>query len=131
MIALKDFDDSRVEEYSTENLRMFVNEIEMRKSIIREKCASEMAKYLKDERFDAYSFMGRRKLRKIAKKYDDALAGADVYMKAIKKELSHREVLEEEAKYSGRGIVKPKQMSQDEFLQKEQDKTMALRSKIE
>lgn len=131
MITLKDFDESKVDEYSIETLKIFINEIEMKKSVIREKCASEMAEYLKDERFDPYSFFGRRKLRKIAKKYDSALAGAGIYLSIVKKALKRKEDLEEEARYSGRGIVKPKQMSDEEFLQKEQDKTWAYRSKIE
>ena len=131
MISIKEFDDSKIDEYSTEDLKKLANEIEMKKSIIREKCATEMAEYLKDERFDAFSFIGRRKLKKVAKKYDGALAGAEDYMRVIKKELKKREALEEEAKYSGRGIVKPKQMSEEEFLQKEQDKTWLYRSKID
>ena len=131
MITLKDFDESKIDEYSTENLMALVNEVDMKKSVIREKLAAEMAEVLKDERFDAYSFFGRRKLKKIAKKYDGALKGADVYMAILKKELKRREFFEEESKYSGKSIVKRKQVSEEEFLQKEQDKTWAYRSKIE
>ena len=104
MITLKDFDESKIDEYSTENLMALVNEVDMKKSVIREKLASEMAEILKDERFDAYSFFGRRKLKKIAKKYDGALRGADVYMAILKKELKRREFFEEESKYSGKRI---------------------------
>ena len=131
MIPFKDFDESKLDKYSIENLRMFINEIEMKRSESREKRLTEMAECLSDERFDAYSFFGKRKLRKIAKKYDGSLAGAEIYLKMIQRELSKREDEEEIARYSGRSIVKQKQISEEEFLQKEQDKTWAYRSKIE
>ena len=107
------------------------NEIEMKKSITREKMAAEMAEKLQDDRFDGFSYFGQRKLRKIAKKYLDIIAGGDVYIGIIKKELARREVVEGDYKYSGNSLAKQKQMTQEEFLQKEQDKTWSYRSKIE
>ncbi len=128
MIDFKDFDESKLYDYSSDNLRMFVNEIEMKLSVLREQCAAEMAKYLKDERFDPYSFFGKRKLKSIAKKFDNLLAGASEYLRIIKTELAKREKLEEDLKYSGKGF-KPDKLTQEEFLQKEQDKTMAFLAK--
>ena len=67
MITLKDFDESKIDEYSTENLMALVNEVDMKKSVIREKLASEMAEILKDERFDAYSFLVEENLKRLQK----------------------------------------------------------------
>lgn len=132
MVKLKNFDESKIDEYSIEELQSLINEVDMTKSVIREKLTAEMAEKLKDDKFDAFSFFGQRKLKKIAKKYSGAFIGADIYMSMLKKELSRREVLEENARYSGRSIAKKKEeISEEEFLQKEQDKTWSYRSKIE
>lgn len=130
MVEFKDFDDSKLYEYTSENLKQFINEIEMKKSVIREQRAHEMAEVLKDVRFDPFSFGGKRKLRKIAEKYDGMFAGANEYMSIISAELSRREMLEENSSYSGKGSRK-KNESVEEFLRKEEDKTWAMRSKIE
>jgi len=128
MIEFKDFDESKLYEYSSDNLRMFVNEIEMKLSVLREQCATEMSKYLKDERFDLYSISGKRKIKKIAKRFSDMLEGASEYLRIIRVELAKREKLEDDMKYSGKGY-KVDRISQEEFLQKEQDKTMAFKIK--
>ena len=128
MIEFKDFDESKLYEYSSDNLRMFVNEIEMKLSVLREQCATEMSKYLKDERFDLYSISGKRKIKKIAKRFNDMLEGASEYLRIIRVELAKREKLEDDMKYSGKGY-KVDRISQEEFLQKEQDKTMAFKIK--
>ena len=128
MIEFKDFDESKLYEYSSDNLRMFVNEIEMKLSVLREQCATEMSKYLKDERFDLYSISGKRKIKKIAKRFSDMLEGASEYLRIIRVELAKREKLEDDMKYSGKGY-KIDRISQEEFLQKEQDKTMAFKIK--
>lgn len=128
MIEFKDFDETKLYDYSSDNLRMFINEIEMKLSVLREKCASDMSALLKDERFDPYSFFGKRKLQKIADKHNRMVIGANEYLKIIKTELAKREKLEDEMRYSGRSI-KQKAISEEEFLQKEQDKTMAYKVK--
>ena len=131
MVTLKDFDESKLDKFSVEDLNTFINEIEMKKSITREKMAMEMSEKLKDDRFDIYSFWGKRKIKAITKKYYGILAGADIYISIIKRELARREVIESAPSYSGRSIAKKKEMTEEEFLQKEQDKTWAYRSKIE
>ena len=128
MIEFKDFDETKLYDYSSDNLRMFINEIEMKLSVLREKCASDMSVLLKDERFDPYSFFGKRKLQKITDKHNRMVIGANEYLKIIKTELAKREKLEDEMRYSGRSI-KQKAISEEEFLQKEQDKTMAYKVK--
>lgn len=132
MVSFKDFDESKLTDYTIEELRGFINEIEMRRSVLSEKCADEMAVYLKDDKFDIYSFRGSRKIKKIAKKYAPLfLAGKD-FMRIISEELRKKEQYEEELRYSGRGLKNPKKYeSEEEFLQREQDKTWAYRSKIE
>ena len=88
MVKLKNFDESKIDEYSIEELQSLINEVDMTRSVIREKLTAEMAEKLKDDKFDAFSFFGQRKLRKIAKKYDGAYAGAEIYMSILKKELA-------------------------------------------
>ncbi len=131
MAKLKDFDNSKINEYTVDEINEFINEIELTRSVIREKLTAEMAEKVKDDRFDAFSFWGQRALKKIAKKYDGALAGADVYMAIMKTELARREALSNTSSYTGKSIVKQKEVSEEEFLQKEQDKTWSYRSKIE
>lgn len=131
MVKLKNFDESKLGEYTVDEINEFINEIELTRSVIREKLTAEMAEKVKDDRFDAFSFWGQRTLKKIAKKYDGALAGADVYMTIMKTELARREALENTSSYTGKSIVKQKEMTEEEFLQKEHDKTWSYRSKIE
>ena len=104
----------------------------MKVSVLAEECASEMAIYTKDDKFDMYSFKGSRIIKKIGSKYSKLFAGARAYSRLIAEELRKKENYEEEQRYSGKGIRKPqKYESTEEFLQKEQDKTWAYRSKIE
>ena len=128
MIEFKDFDETRLYDYTSDNLRMFINEIDMKLSVLREKCAADMAVLLKDETFDPYSFFGKRKLKKIADKHNRMVIGANEYLRIIKTELAKREKLEDEMRYSGKSI-KQKPISEEEFLQREQDKTMAYKVK--
>ena len=131
MVEFKDFDESNIREYSTDNLKMFIREIEMKKSVIYEQCSSEMHQKMKDKKFDTFSFFGSRKLRKIADKYTPSLIGADDYLRIIKLELSRREKLEEEMRYSGNSLAKRKTEKAEDFLRREEDKTKIYRSKIE
>lgn len=132
MVKFKDFDESKLPDYTIDDLRGFINEIEMKRSILTDQCSSEMSVFLKDESFDIYSFRGSRKIKKIANKYADLFAAADDYLNIIVPELRRREQYEEEMRYSGKGYVKPqKQETAEEFLQREQDKTNVYRSKID
>ena len=91
-----------------------------------------MDKCLKDDRFDMYSFKGSRKVKKIVQKHAPMFDAADEFTKIITDELRKREQFEEEARYSGRGLATPKKYeSEEEFLQKEQDKTDVYRSKLD
>lgn len=132
MVSFREFDESKLVEYTTDELRGFLNEIEMRRGILVEKCASEMADCAKDDRFDLYSRRGERKLKKIASKHAPMFSVADGYTNIIVNELKKREQFEEQARYSGRGLKSPKKYeSAEEFLQKEQDKTDVYRSKLD
>ena len=132
MVSFKDFDESKIADYSVEELQSFLNEIEMKRSVLAEECASEMSVYLKDETFDIYSFRGSRKIKKIAKKYAPLFTAGKEYFRIITDALQKKEKYEEEQRYLGKGIAKPKKYeSTEEFLQKEQDKTWVYRSKIE
>lgn len=132
MVSFKDFDESKMAEYSTEELRGFVREIELKKSVIQEHCSSELAEYLKNDKFDPYSSSGSRKLKKVAEKYTPSLMGANEFLKVINVELKKREQYQEEMRYSGRSIKKnTTPVSEEEFLKTEEDKTWAYRSKIE
>ena len=131
MVGFKDFDESKIREYSTDNLKMFIKEIEMKKSVIYEQCSSEMHQKMKDKKFDTFSFFGSRKLKKIADKYTPSLIGADDYLRIIKLEISRREKLEDEMRYSGNSLANKKTENIEEFLRKEEDKTKSYWSKIE
>lgn len=131
MAKFKDFDESKIVDYSLDDLKGFVSEIEMMKSVINQKLADEIANEFKDVRFDIYSSRGTRKIKNISKKYAGSLTGADSYLRTIKDEIKKREQYEEELRYSGRSVKKHKEISTEEFLKKEEDKTWAYRSKIE
>ena len=130
MSHVKDFEKERLPEYTDEELKTFINQITMQRSVLQEKCAEEMAVYLKNEKFDIYSRSGERKINKISEKYADLFSGADYLEEIIKEELKKREQYNEEQRYSGRSVVK-NQISKEEFLRQEEDKTWAYKSKIE
>lgn len=131
MISFKDFDESKMVDYTLDELKGFVNEINLMVSVIQEKRAEEMAVYLKDDTFDFFSNRGSKKIKKIADKYSSQIIGANEFLRIIGEEIRKREQYEEEMRYSGKSIKKPKQVSEEEFLKKEEDKTWAYRSKIE
>jgi hypothetical protein len=130
MKHVKDFEQANIAEYTDEDLKNFLNEITMQRSVLEQKCADEMQVYLSNEKFDIYSRSGSRKIDKISEKYAGLFAGADYLEEIIKAELVKREKYNEEQKYSGRSIVR-REMSKEEFLEREQDKTWAYKSKIE
>ena len=130
MKHIKDFEKEKLAEYTDEDLKMFVNQIIMQRSVLQQKCADEMQVYLSNEKFDIYSRSGSRKIGKISSKYADLFSGADYLEEIIQEELKKRERYNEEQKYSGRSIVR-REMSKEEFLEREQDKTWAYKSKIE
>ena len=130
MRHIKDFEKENIADYSDEELKNFLNQIAMQRGILQTKCADEMNKYLKDDGFDVYSFWGKRKVDKISKKYAGIFAGADYLEETIKDEIKKREKFNEEQKYTGRSVA-VKEISKDEFLQKEEDKTWMYKSKIE
>ena len=132
MVDFMDFDESKLPDYTIDDLRGFINAIEMRRSVLSEKCSSEMAVYLQNDSFDIYSFRGSRKIKKIANKYAPLFAAGDEFLRIIGDELRKREQYEEEMRYSGKSEVKSKKYeSEEEFLQREQDKTDVYRSKID
>lgn len=131
MVKFKDFNEENMADYTLENLKSFVGEIEMMKSVIHEKISAEIAQELKKDSFDIYSRRGIKKVKEITKKYSGQLAGAESYLGIIGTEIKKREQYEEELRYSGKSVKKQKTVSTEEFLQKEQDKTWAYRSKIE
>ena len=132
MVDFREFDETKMVEYTTEELRDFLNQIEMRRSVVVERCASEMAKCLENDRFDIYSWRGSRKIKKIARKHTPMFDVADEFTKIISDELKKREQFEEEARYSGRGLKSVRKYeTEEEFLQKEQDKTDVYRSKLD
>ena len=132
MVSFREFDETKMVEYTTEELRGFIHEIEMRYGVVVEKCASEMAECVNNDKFDLYSARGERKIKKIAEKHAPMFEAAEEFMRIINTELSRREDFEEQSRYSGRGLKTPiKNQSAEEFLQQEQDKTDLYRSKID
>lgn len=131
MVNFKDFDEKNMVEYTDDDLKEFYHEVEKQKSILNEQCSEEMSILLKDEKFDVYSRSGSRKIKKIADKYAGLIAVANDYLKTVGNEISKREKYEEEQRYSGQSIKKHENISKEEFLQKEEDKTWVYRSKIE
>lgn len=130
MRHVKDFDKELIADYTDEELRNFVNQIAMQRSVLQERCAEEMNKYLANERFDIYSYFGKKKIDKISQKYAVYFSGADYIEEIIKEELKKRDKYNEEQRYTGRSVA-VKEISKDEFLQKEEDKTWMYKSKIE
>lgn len=131
MINFREFDENKLPDYSLEDLKGFVNQIEMKKSEINEDCSKEMSEFLKNDKFDVYSRGGQKKLKKIAEKYAPVLAGAGEYLQILYKEIEKREQYEEEMRYLGKGKKKNHSESIEDFLRKEEDKTWVYKSKIE
>ena len=75
MVKLKNFDESKIDEYSIEELQSLINEVDMTRSVIREKLTAEMAEKLKDDKFDAFSFLVKENLEKLQKSMMELLLG--------------------------------------------------------
>ena len=104
-------------------------------SVEREKIddmwADEIGK-LASEGLDHYTFSGRRMLKKVAKKYAKMGSGIAYLQELTLEEIRKRDKYKEEQKYTGKGKYKDDfNMTQEEFLEKEQIKTESYKSRIE
>lgn len=123
MVKFKDFNEDNLIDYTLDNLRSFVGEIESMVSVIKQKMSDEIFEVVNVDGFDIYSARGMRKVKKISKKYAESLAGAESYLEIINREIERREKYETNKSYED--------ISKEEFIQKEQTKIWADRAKIE
>jgi hypothetical protein len=81
--------------------------------------------------FDPYSFWGGKKLDKVTKKYAGVMADISLISERIENELEKRGKFAEEQRYSGKSKVTNKNIDEDEFLEKEELKTLLHRQDID
>ena len=104
-------------------------------SVEREKIddawADEVAKVTAGD-FDPYSSAGERMLKKIGKKYASEGSGIAYLQELVAIEIRKRDQYKEEQRYSGKGKFKDDfNMSEEEFLEREEIITKSYKSRIE
>lgn len=80
-----------------------------------------------DDDFDQYSFWGKKKLEKLTNKWSEKLADIEVSLDMIQEELDKRDNYNEQQRYMDGGKYKTTEMSDEEFLRIEQEKTERIR----
>ncbi|MBQ8451165.1 MAG: hypothetical protein IJ538_00070 [Clostridia bacterium] len=122
MIYEEYMDITNFSEFTDENLEQLLNDLEKENNEIVDEWAKEV-KTLYDEGLDPYSFWGEKKLKKVTKKYSKHSAAISVIMEDVENEISKREQFHEEQVGLGKEKRKINNISRDEFIKKEQDKT--------
>lgn len=100
--------------------------LELHDSII-EKWANELAEVCGGKDFDEYSIRNKHKVNKITTKYSKELADVEISLEMIQEELDKRESYNEQQRYIVGGNYKPSNISDEEFLKREQEKTAKIR----
>ena len=119
-------------DYSDDELKDIYNEISVEYGKTMEMWSLDLKTFADENpNLDPYSFWGGRKLNKVSKKYAKDIAAMEMIMDDIEKELGLRGKYEEEQKYSGSSNFKYKQESEEEFLEREDLKTLSHKQKVE
>jgi len=116
--------------YEDDELIEFRNLLEIEYGKITDSWAEEFSGFI-DEDFDPYTFSGERRVNKLNKKYTKESSDILVAIDLINEELNRREKYKEEQRYSGTSNFSYGNESLDEFIEKEDLKTLSHKQDIE
>lgn len=118
-------------EMSDSEIYAFREMLSVEREKIDDQWADEVGEVTKGD-FDPYSTFAERKLKKIGKKYAEMGSGITYLQELVAEEIRKRDQYKEEQRYSGKNKFKNDfEMSQDEFLEREEIITQSYKSKIE
>ncbi len=110
-------------EMTDDEIFEFRDNFEVAKKHLYKQWADDVLAIVNEPKFDEYSFSGKRKLDKIAKKYADDFDGALYIEEVLEEEIKKREKYNEQQLYLRKGGYKGTAVSVEEFIEKEQVKT--------
>lgn len=113
----------RIRDMSDKDIYVLRNELKMEISKIEDAYTDEIASFA-TANFDPNSYWGARKIKKVANKYAEMSDGPSFILELVEEEISKREYLNEQKRYSGKGSGYTKK-DVDSFLESEKLKTMA------
>ena len=92
-------------------------------------CAREYAEKLSD--IDPNSFKGKKIAKKIINTYADKMSDIQIVLEMVQEELDKRDEYYEQQRYIDGGNIKKSNLSDEDFLRKEQEKTTRIRRIID
>lgn len=122
----KDYMYMNMINYSYQELETIHGELEVEYEKYAEAWAKEAAKLVNDG-IDPYSYLGEKKLKKLAKKHASTTSDILIILENIENELDKRDKANEEAKYSGKGTYKLDTRDKQAFIDEEHLKTISYR----
>ena len=115
-------------DYSDKDLLLYRDKMRDLYEEIVDGWAKELAQTC-DKDFDEYSFSGKRKINKLTKKWSEKLSSVQVALEMVQEELVKRNYYDDKQSYFIDGDYKSStNLSDDEFLRIEQEKTEMLKS---
>lgn len=116
-------------EMTDDELYAFRDNLATVRAQIDEEWAAELASFASGDDFDPYSRSGERKIKKLAKKYANKTVGLNYLRDLTFEEIAKRDRYKEQQMYVKGGYGKI--LSEEEFLEREEIKTKAYKSRIE
>ena len=116
--------------YTDEELVFLRNNLEIEYGKVNEMWAEGLDKFA-DKNFDPYSLTGELSIKNYNKKFSGQASDILAIIDVIDDELAAREKRNDEARYSGKSHFKYKDENIDEFIEKEDNRTLKHRQDIE
>lgn len=114
--------------YSTETLLAMRDEALDKYDAYVEKWAVELKAITDEKDFDQYSKKSEKKVKKLNNKYLDPMTDIEVVLATIQEELDKRDNYNEQQRYVEGGNYIRDNISDEDFLKREQEKTERIRS---
>ena len=123
-------EDFNLANYTDEQLIEARNKLDVEYGRYIEECSTELGVLINEKKVDIYSFWGEKKVNKIIKNYSSITADIKIAIEDIERELQRRDNYNFEQSFIGGKKYHDDTISEKEFLEKEQLKTMKYKQSI-
>ncbi len=127
----KDYWYVNLVDFSDDELIELRNNLDIEYGKLAEEWGEAVAHLVNDLKVDPYTFWGGRKVKKVTKKYSSQTAEIQVLIEDIHKELQKRDNYRFEQSFIGGKPYHDMNLSEKEFFEKEQLKTLKYKESID
>lgn len=117
-------------EFNDDELIAIRNQMEMEYGEFVDAWGKEVAFLINEKHVDPYSFWGEKKINKVIKKYADKTSDIQIIIEDIDKELFNRDNYKFQQSFLGKTGYYDDSLTQKEFFEKEQLKTLKYKQSI-